>query len=184
MSSSSLSPRTASRTQYPRGYPPPLTYSCPRTSVGARPHVVEVGAAEAVAADDVDGAGDGVDHGRVVISASPRRAGRAARPRGTCGRTRAITGRSRRTQPRARPPTRGAPADARRGPSYKYLKPPPCDGRARTAPRRAQCRLLHIRAEMQSDGTARTRACAHRGTHTRAHAHARAHARKWTQTHK
>ncbi len=53
------------------------------TSVGARPHVPEVGGA-IVAADDVDGAGS-VDHGRVPSSASPRRAGRAASPHGACG---------------------------------------------------------------------------------------------------
>jgi hypothetical protein len=57
--------------------------SGPRTSVGAHPHVVEVGAADAVAADDVDGAG-GVDHARVPKSRSPRRVGRAAPPRHTC----------------------------------------------------------------------------------------------------
>ena len=55
-----------------------------RTSVGARPHVLVEGGAGA-AADDVDGAG-GVDHRRVPFSASPRRAGRAARPRRYCGR--------------------------------------------------------------------------------------------------
>jgi hypothetical protein len=74
------------------GLPPGLTPSTPRvpgvspvrTSVGADPHVIVVGAA-AMAADDVDGAG-GVDHHRRRISRSPRRAGRAARPGDTCGK--------------------------------------------------------------------------------------------------
>jgi hypothetical protein len=70
---------------------PPSDQFRPRTSVGARPHVVVVGAAEAGAADDVDGAG-GVDHRRVRKSRSPRRAGGAACPRHTCGRTRATVG--------------------------------------------------------------------------------------------
>jgi hypothetical protein len=56
----------------------------PRTSVGAHPHVPEVGGGAILAADDVDGPG-GVDHGRVVSSRSPRRAECAARPRHTCG---------------------------------------------------------------------------------------------------
>jgi hypothetical protein len=63
--------------------PPPLGWVRPRTSVGARPHVVVVVAA-AEAADDVDGAG-GVDHGRVPGSANPLRAGRTARPGHACG---------------------------------------------------------------------------------------------------
>jgi hypothetical protein len=74
--------------------------SGPRTSVGARPHVVVVGVAGAPTAEDIDGAG-GVDHGRVVISPSPRRAGRTARPRDACGRRA-------RNQPMAKR-TRGCP---------------------------------------------------------------------------
>ncbi len=63
----------------------PLDRVRPRTSVGARPHVVvpSDGAGVAPAADDVDGAG-GVDHGRVPISRSPRRGHRTASPHGTC----------------------------------------------------------------------------------------------------
>ncbi len=72
----------------PTLYPPTiLDLVRPRTSVGARPHVLEVDfgvAAVASAADDIDGAG-GVDHRRVPPSVSPRRAGRAARPAHTCG---------------------------------------------------------------------------------------------------
>ncbi len=68
--------------QYPPTTPRP---SRVRTSVGARPHVVEPDAAVAVVAtDDVDGAG-GVDHGRVPRSASPRRGLRTASPEGACG---------------------------------------------------------------------------------------------------
>ncbi len=70
--------------------PPPLplstvTGSGPRTSVGADPHVLEDGAAP-VAADDVDGAGS-VDHGRVPLSATPRRVARAGGPGRACRRT-------------------------------------------------------------------------------------------------
>jgi hypothetical protein len=151
--------------------PPPLDVVRPRTSVGARPHVVQVGAAAAVAADDVDGAG-GVDHGRVVISRGPRRAGRAARPRDTCGRTRATTGRSRRTQPRARG------RNARRGPSYKYRKPP-CDGRARRAPRRTHALATHARGS----AIRWNRTNPHMRSQRHAYTHGRTRARKWTQTH-
>jgi hypothetical protein len=92
--------------EYPLEYPPntPLDRVRPRTSVRAHPHVrVEGGALGAAAADDVDGAG-GVDHGRVRISRSPSRAGRAARPVHPCGRRARLAkpDRSHRTQPRAR----------------------------------------------------------------------------------
>jgi hypothetical protein len=62
--------------------PPPT--SPVRTSVGARPHVVVEGEAVAKAAEDVDGAG-GVDHGRVRISAIPRRAVPYERVGHACG---------------------------------------------------------------------------------------------------
>jgi hypothetical protein len=133
-----------------------------RTSVGARPDVVaEDAVAAASAADDVDGAG-GVDHGRVPISRSPSRLGRAARPRDTCGRTRATTGRSRRTQPRARGRNAGRAintADARRATG-----------------RRTQRRGARARAAIQSDGNAQTHA--HALTEARIHARTRAHAHK------
>ncbi len=69
-----------------------------RTSVSALPHIWRAGGG---AADDVDGAG-GVDHGRVVRSASPRRAGRAIRPGHTCVRP------TRATRPMA-PPRKQSP---------------------------------------------------------------------------
>jgi hypothetical protein len=101
-----------------------------RTSVGARPHVVEVDAA-----DDVDGVSACVDHGRVPESRSPRRVGRTARPGHTCGR-------------RGKPAdgtntsTRGRPR--RHGPSYKYRTSPPCRESARTAMRRTALRRTHV----------------------------------------
>jgi hypothetical protein len=131
--------------------------------------VVVVKCVGAVAADDVDGAG-GVDHGRVPLSRSPSRAGRAASPRDTCGR-----------RARARPvaPNRNharAAADARRRPSYKYRKSPPCDGSAHAAARRTHTPFAtHTCAKTQSDGNARTHA--HALTKARVHARTRAHAR-------
>ena len=53
---------------YLRSTPRPPCRSPVRTSVGARPYILEVGV-EVAAADDVDGAG-GVDHRRVPFSLS------------------------------------------------------------------------------------------------------------------
>ncbi len=180
--------RTPSKTplEYPLEYPPDhptWTESGPRTSVGARPHVVEVAAKGGAAADDVDGAGGGVDHGRVPKSRSPRRAGRAARPVDTCGRTRASpAGRTESNRARGR--------NARRGPSYKYRKPPPCDGRTRTAPLATHTREIairwnrtntHMRSQRHAYAHARTaRANGHNHTHEHTRKHTRsllAHAR-------
>ncbi len=126
----SSTPQTPWYTQVPREHPeypqyPPTTRRIrSRTSVGAHQDVVEVGSA-IVAADDVDGAGDGVDHGRVPISRSPSRLAGAARPRHTCGqRTRT------RPMAQAQPRTRGRP---RRRPSYQYRRSPPCHPSAHTA---------------------------------------------------
>jgi hypothetical protein len=73
----------------PLGYPvstPEYPRVPPRvgTSAGADPHVVFAGAVTVYAAEDVDGAG-GVDHGRVVTSRSPSRAGRTIGEGDTCG---------------------------------------------------------------------------------------------------
>ncbi len=69
----------------PLEYPSSTPFSSPvRTSVGAHPDVLEVGATAVPAADDVDCAGD-VDHGGVPMSGSPQRAGGARGPRRTCG---------------------------------------------------------------------------------------------------
>ncbi len=118
----------------PPDHPP--TESGPRTSVGARPHVLEEGAA--VAADDVDGAG-GVDHGRVPRSRSPRRAGRAARPGDTCGR-----------RARARPVAPNATTRARpqRAARAELLIPHVAqrDGMAHAAARRMRTQFDHTHA--------------------------------------
>ncbi len=84
--------------EYPTNHPPDRVWQ--RTTVGARPHVVDVAAVAVAAADDVDGAG-GVDHGRVPISRSPFRLGRAARPGDTCGRRASPAGGTDRNHARA-----------------------------------------------------------------------------------
>jgi hypothetical protein len=81
-------------------YPPSTVRVRPRTSGSAHPNVLVPGGA--VAAEDVDGTG-GVDHGRVVISAGPRRLVFHAIPAHTCGqRGRKADGQRENT--RGRPP--------------------------------------------------------------------------------
>ncbi len=151
--------------EYPPSTPSsnPRRESGPRTSVGARPHVVVEDGGDALAADDVDGAG-GVDHGRVRLSRSPLRAGRAARPRDTCGRTRATTGRSHRTQPRTAPRRTHALATHMRGIAIRWNRTNPYMRSQRNAYLHA-----HARAQMDTNTYMSTRA--------NAHAHARARSR-------
>jgi hypothetical protein len=68
-----------------------------------------------------------------------------------------------RARPVAANATAHAAADARRGPSYKYQKSPPCDGRARTAPLATHARNCN---PMES----------HNYTHMRSQRHAYTHA--------
>jgi hypothetical protein len=150
-------------------YVPPSTQDAPdivrpRTSVGARPHVLEAGAGGIAAADDVDGAG-GVDHGCVPKSASPRRRECAARPRDTCG-------------PRAPTPADGpnraherAAADA---PRAELLIPPvPAVRWEGPRSRAARTQACHTRKCLRLD----VQNHKHKRTHAQTHAHtdARAH---------
>jgi hypothetical protein len=81
--------------------------------------------------------------------------------------------------------------NARRRPAppagHKYRNPPPCDGRARTAPRRTHAPFMHTRCartRTQPDQEARAHTYTH--THTRlrarAHAHTRTHPRTRAHT--
>jgi hypothetical protein len=129
-----------------------------------------------LAADDVDGAG-GVDHGRVLISRIPSRAGRAARPRDTCGRTRATTKAGRtEPQPRARPPTRGADRAINTASHRRAMGKRAQRGGART--RRSVTHAVHARAHRQT----KRRARAHTHTHTQTRTHTQTHTHTHQQT--
>jgi hypothetical protein len=100
-------------------------------------------------------------------------------------RARQPAGRAERNRARGR--------NARRGPSYKYRKPPPWDGRARTAPRRTHALAthtredairwkrtnLHTRSQRHAYTHARARTQMDTNTHMSTHANAHAH---WTHT--
>ncbi len=156
----------------------PLTKSGPHTSVGARPDVVVAGAAPD-AADDVDGAGDGVDHRRVPFSRSPFRLEGAAAEGSTCGK------RARHLKPVA-PDRNRALAHAAAGRAINTAGP----RRATTAPAQPPRQThsvvpqthahthAHTCAKMRDNGTAKhasARTRTHACTDPRARTQARAH---------
>ncbi len=171
-------------------YPPthPSDRVRPRTS-SADPHVVVVGDG-VTAADDVDGAAS-VDHGRVPLSRSPRRAGREARPRHTCSR------RARHLKPiapnataHARPPGAAGQAINTAGPRRASTAP----AQRRSAHTRAHTHATHARRCLPKErqntlalaherALAQTHARAHARTHGPAHAHKCAHERARKLTH-
>ncbi len=89
-----------------------------------------------------------------------------------------------------------AAADARRGPSYKYRKPPPCDGRARTAPRRTHALATntrgiairwkltnpHVRSHWHAYPHGHARTQIHVRAHPNEHKHTNEHMRKRTRS--
>ncbi len=127
-----------------------------------------------MAADDVDGAGDGVDHGRVLISRSPCRLGRTARPGDTCGPTRATPGRSHRTSTTHAPPAEPLIPPA---PAVPPQRPHSAEAYTQSFHTRAHTHgHAHKRVKMLAVGTAkhtRTRMRTHACTDTCAHAQTR-----------
>ncbi len=158
---------------YPPSTPLASRASPVRTSVGALPHILQVGVAAAVAADDVDGAG-GVDHGRVVRSRTPLRAGRTARPRRACVHTSKPTDGTN----TARSTHGGRPHVA--GRSINTAKVP------MGGPAQPRAARTHTRAKMQNCRNTCTRAHtkAHMPGHTQAYAHTDARANANANTRK